>query len=207
MVVKDIIFDLGNVLVPFDWRIAVTGLIKYLPGDLAAKSESDPKLFALVVSDLIEALEIGSISFEGFHREIVLRTDLSADLLEFRRIWCDIFRLDHQMVNLGRELARRYGVWLASNTDEAHYEYIIGKFPELLFYKKAALSYKMGTKKPQRQYFIKALEMFQIKAKNSIFIDDIMENVQAAGKLGMVGIQFTTFESLSERLREYGVVT
>ena len=110
------------------------------------------------------------------------------------------------MVNLGHELSLRYGVWLASNTDEAHYEYIIGKFPELLFYKKAALSYEMGTKKPQRQYFVKALEMFQIKAENAIFIDDILENIEAARKLGIVGIQFTTFQSLSGRLREYGVV-
>ena len=206
MLVKDVIFDLGNVLVPFDWRIAVIRLLKYLPRDLADKSENDPKSFALVVSDLIEALEIGSIRFDEFHREVVSRTGLSADLVEFRRIWCDIFRLDHQMVNLGHELARRYGVWLASNTDETHYEYITGKFPELLFYEKAALSYKMGTRKPQPQYFIKALELFRINAENAIFIDDIMENIQAAGKLGIVGIQFTTFQSLSERLREYGVV-
>jgi HAD superfamily hydrolase (TIGR01509 family) len=206
MIVKDVIFDLGNVLVPFDWRIAVIRLLRYLPHDLADKSENDPKSFALVVSDLIEALEIGSIRFYEFHRQVVSRTGLSADLAEFRRIWCDIFRLDHQMVNLGHELSLRYGLWLASNTDEAHYKYIVGKFPELLFYKKAALSYEMGTKKPQRQYFVKALEMFQIKAENAIFIDDILENIEAARELGIVGIQFTTFQSLSELLREYGVV-
>ncbi len=205
MAIKDVIFDLGNVLVPFDWRIAVHRLLKYLPPDLAHKSENDPKTFAITIIDLIGALEIGSIKFDEFFREVVFRTGLTVELAEFKRIWCEIFQLDYQMTLLGRQLSERYGVWLASNTDEVHYNYIIQKFPEVLFYKRAALSYKMGTKKPELQYFVKALELFDIEPEHAIFIDDLMENVQAAEKLGITGIQFTTYEILSEELTRHGV--
>jgi len=89
------------------------------------------------------------------------------------------------MVNLGHELARRYGVWLASNTDETHYEYITGKFPELLFYEKAALSYKMGTRKPQPQYFIKALELFRINAENAILLTILWKTSKPPANWGL----------------------
>jgi len=205
MAIKDVIFDLGNVLVPFDWRIAVRRLLKYLPPDLAQKSENDPKTFAITIIDLIGALEIGSIKFDEFFRKVVFRTGLTVELEEFKRIWCEIFQLNHQMTSLGIKLSERYGVWLASNTDEVHYNYIIHKFPEVLFYKRAALSYKMGTKKPELQYFVKALKLFDIEPEHAIFIDDLKENVQAAEILGITGIQFTTYEVLSKELTMHGV--
>ncbi|MCX5872803.1 MAG: HAD family phosphatase [Deltaproteobacteria bacterium] len=205
MIITDVIFDLGNVLVPFDWRIAVHGLLEHLPRDLAEKAGKDPKVLALAISDIIEALEIGSINFEEFHGQVVARTGLTTDASQFRRIWCEIFSVDVEMTRLGQLLTRRYDVWLASNTDEAHFSYIIEKFPEVLFYKKAALSYKMGIMKPDQGYFVKALELFGIEPEQALFIDDLLENVQAARKLGITGIQFTNYRTLLGQLAELGL--
>ncbi len=205
MPVKNLIFDLGNVLVPFDWRIAVRRLLNYLPPDLAYESKNDPGAFARLIIDLIDDLEIGLISFDEFHSKVISRIGLSIDLAEFRDIWCGIFKPDHQMALLGQQLSRRYDSWLASNTDEAHYNYIIENFPEILFYKEAALSYKMGTKKPESKYFIDALELFCIKPEDSVFIDDLIENVRSAEKVGIMAIQFTNITSLLEELTKRGV--
>lgn len=205
MIITDVIFDLGNVLVPFDWRIAVHRLLEHLPKGLAKKAGKDPKVLALAIRDIIEALEIGSINFDEFHRQVVARTGLTADASQFRRIWCEIFSLDLEMTRLGQLLTRRYDVWLASNTDEAHFTYIVEKFPEVLFYKKAALSYKMGIMKPDQGYFVKALELFGIEPEQALFVDDLAENVQAARKLGITGIQFTNYRALLGQLAELGV--
>jgi glucose-1-phosphatase len=205
MKISDVIFDLGNVLVPFDWKIAVKRLLKYLPADIADDATGDPMTLAKAINDLVDKLEIGAISFQEFHRLIVLRIGLTADLKEFQEIWSQIFTLDQQMTRLGKSLTKRYGVWLASNTDEVHYDYIISNFPEILFYKGAALSYQMGTKKPEIEYFTKAIELFGIKPDQAVFIDDLSENVVGARKLGIVGIQFTNYPALLNELTRIGV--
>ncbi len=205
MVITDVIFDLGNVLVPFDWKIAVKRLLKYLPADIAENATRDPRTLAKAINDLVDKLEIGAISFEEFHRLVAFRIGLTADLNEFQRIWSQIFTLDQQMTRLGKSLTKRYGVWLASNTDEVHYEYITRNFPEILFYKKAALSYQMGTKKPAIEYFTKAIELFGIQPDHAVFVDDLVENVVAARKIGIVGLQFVNYSTLVYELTRTGV--
>lgn len=205
MVITDVIFDLGNVLVPFDWKIAVKRLLKYLPADIAQNAAADPRTLAKAINDLVDKLEIGAINFEEFHRLVVLRIGLTVDLKEFQRIWSQIFTLDQQMTRLGKSLTKRYGVWLASNTDEVHYEYITRNFPEILFYKKAALSYQMGTKKPEIEYFTKAIELFGIQPDHAVFVDDLAENVVAARKIGIVGLQFMNYSTLVYELTRIGV--
>ncbi|MGC8605750.1 MAG: HAD family hydrolase [Desulfomonilaceae bacterium] len=207
MAIKDIIFDLGNVLVPFDWNIAGRRLVKYLPPELARESEFDPKAFATTIIDLIEALEKGTMEFHEFFWKVVLKTGLTIEFNNFKLIWCDIFQIDQKMINLGKQLSGRYNVWLASNTNEAHYDFITTKFPEILFFKEAALSYRMGVKKPDLNYFVKALELFGISPENAIFVDDRLENVQAAEKIGIAGVVFTTFESLLVEFSRYNVIT
>jgi glucose-1-phosphatase len=205
MKISDVIFDLGNVLVPFDWKIAVKRLLNYLPADIAEKATRDPRTLAKAINDLVDKLEIGAISFGEFHRLVALRIGLTADLNEFQRIWSQIFTLDQQMTRLGKSLTKRYGVWLASNTDEVHYDYIIRNFPEILFYKGAALSYQMGTKKPEIEYFTKAIELFGIQPDQAVFIDDLSENVEGARKIGIVGIQFTNYPALVNELTRIGL--
>lgn len=205
MIISDVIFDLGNVLVPFDWKIAVKRLLKYLPADIAEDATRDPVTLAKAINDLVDKLEIGAISFQEFHGLVALRIGLTADLNEFQQIWSQIFTLDQQMTRLGKSLTKRYGVWLASNTDEVHYDYIIRSFPEILFYKGAALSYQMGTKKPELEYFTKAIELFGIQPDEAVFIDDLSENVVGAQKIGIVGIQFTNYPALVNELTRIGV--
>ncbi|MGC8657804.1 MAG: HAD family hydrolase [Desulfomonilaceae bacterium] len=206
MPIRNLIFDLGNVLVPFDWHIAVRRLLRHLPPDLAYESENDPAVFARRIIDLIDLLEKGLISFDDFYGKVLSRTGMTVELAEFRDIWCRIFKPDYQMTTLGQQLSKKYDTWLASNTDEAHFSYIIQNFPEIKFYKKAALSYKMGTKKPESEYFVKALELFCIDPEDSIFIDDLIENVRAAEKTGIIAIQFSNITSLVEELTKNGVV-
>lgn len=203
--ITDIVFDLGKVLVPFDWDIAFRRLRPHLPPKNAALLDHDGKALVNLVHDPSIELETGRIGFDDYRKTVteIIGVDLSGQ--EFRRIWCDIFRPDGEMISLGRGLSRHYGTWLASNTSQAHYDWIVENFPDVVFYGKAALSYELGVMKPSREYYSKALNMFGIEPGTAVFIDDLKENVDAAIQFGMKGIVFRGRDDLVQRLKRLDV--
>jgi putative hydrolase of the HAD superfamily len=204
-VISDILFDLGKVLVPFDWNIALGRLVRYLTPHHLSLVKKDREAFKSLFHEPSAALERGEIDFARFHTTVMDILDTRIPAKEFRRIWCDIFTLNRQMVELGRTLSDRYGTWLVSNTSRAHYDWILAKFPEIAFYKGAALSFELGVMKPAEEYYEKIIEKFGLDPTRCVFIDDLPENVEAAVQAGMWGIIFTGREQLVERLRELGI--
>jgi glucose-1-phosphatase len=203
--IKDILFDLGRVLVPFDWEIALRKLRPHLAPDLEQLSRTDEKVFSgLFIEDAVD-LEMGKIEFDQFHGRVSEKLNLPLDVERFRTIWCDIFRMDEEMVSLGESLSGRYRTWLASNTSRVHYEWILDRFPRVAFYRAAALSYELGVMKPSQRYYEKAVQYFGIEPHTAVFIDDLEENVEGSVRAGMHGIRFQTRNQLVEELRRLGV--
>jgi HAD superfamily hydrolase (TIGR01509 family) len=202
MRVRDILFDLGNVLVPFDWEIALGRLEPYLSEDLALLRKADRSAFEALFHDAATELETGRIDFAGFHEIMEGRLGVRIDSREFRDIWCNIFSLDERMAALAESLSTEYGVWLVSNTSRAHWRHIIAKWPRFSFFKGAALSFEMHCMKPSPEYYRRAVEMFGIDPALSVFIDDIQDNVDAAVRSGMIGILFRSREQLLTELHK-----
>lgn len=205
MRVRDILFDLGKVLVPFDWEIALGRLEPYLSEELSRLRKADRSAFEALFHDPATQLELGQIDFARFHEIMMGRLGVSIGSREFRDIWCNIFTLDERMADLAESLSTEYGVWLVSNTSRAHWRHIIAKWPRLSFFKGAALSFEMHCMKPSPEYYRKAVEMFGIDPTSSVFIDDIQENVDAAARSGMIGILFRGREQLLTELHNMGV--
>jgi len=203
--INDVLFDLGNVLVRFDWDIALRRLTQYLSPKLARLLRSDKQAFNKLFHEPGVALESGRISFDKFHEIMCDRLAIEMEKAEFCRIWCDIFQLDDDMAILGKELSKRYGTWLVSNTSEAHYQWIINKFPQILFFRGAALSYELGVMKPSEEYYSRLIQKFGIDPFRAVFIDDIQENVDAAINAGIAGIVFHDKQQLMIELEKLGV--
>jgi putative hydrolase of the HAD superfamily len=123
----------------------------------------------------------------------------------FKEIWCDIFTPDWSMVELGEELSKRYSTWLVSNTNSAHYEWLMEKYPRVGFYRDAGLSYELGAMKPDEIYYQRALERFGANANESVFIDDLEANVKAASRAGFHGVLFKDIHSLKRELASLGI--
>ena len=83
--------------------------------------------------------------------------------------------------------------------------FIKKKFPEILIFDEYVLSFEVGHMKPHPLIYIKALEKAGVKANESIFIDDIKENIEAAQNLGIGGILFGPQTNLEAELREKGL--
>lgn len=203
--ITDIVFDLGKVLVPFDWEIAFRRLRPHLPPKIATLLDHDKGAFVDLVREPSIELETGIIDFHAYRQIVTDILGMQLSQQEFRRIWCDIFRADQEMIFLGRYLSRHYRTWLASNTSKAHYEWIVESFPEVVFYRKAALSFELGVMKPSRVYYRKALDLFGIEPGSALFIDDLKENVDAAIQFGMIGILFRGRVELVQGLKELNV--
>jgi putative hydrolase of the HAD superfamily len=203
--INHILFDLGNVLVPVDWEMAFRNLLPHLPPGRAKLLREDRQAFVDLLSEPAIALETGVTNSDQFYGAVteILGTDLNRD--DFLEIWCNIFSLDESMVSLGKSLSRDYGTWLVSNTSRIHYEYIVEKFPGVLFYKDAALSCDLGVMKPAATYYEKAVQKFGIVPSQAVFIDDLQENVEGAMRAGITGIVFRNRKQLVEELQRLGV--
>lgn len=203
--IHHILFDLGNVLVPVNWDLAFNRLIPHLPKDLADLCATDRPAFQNLFTEPAMALETGKIEFHQFYRIMseVLQIDLDEET--FRNIFCRIFSLDQDMVKLGEFLSKRYGTWLVSNTSRVHYDYILETFPQVQFYRDAALSYEIGFMKPSPAYYDAAARKFSIDPSSAVFIDDLPENVDGAIAAGMTGIVFQNRRQLVRRLKTLGV--
>ena len=200
-----VLFDLGNVLVRFDWDIALRRLTPYLSPELVGVLRNDKQDFNKLFHEPDVALESGRISFDEFHEIMCNRLAIELEKAEFCRIWCDIFQLNEDMVIFGEQLSKKYGTWLVSNTSEAHYRWIINKFPRILFFRGAALSYELGVMKPSEEYYSRLIQKFGIDPFRAVFIDDIQENVDAAINAGIAGIVFHDKQQLMIELEKLGV--
>ena len=205
MTVEHILFDLGKVLVPFDWDRALRRLAPHLPPRTADLLHRDKNAFMDLIREPSLVLETGRMDFDAFEEVVSGILDMRLPAEMFRRIWCEIFRLDREMVALGHFLSKHYGTWLVSNTSRAHYEWIVESCPELVFYKNAALSYELGVMKPAREFYEKALNLFGIDPASAVFIDDLEENVKGAVRCGMIGIVFRGKGELVRRLEDLQV--
>lgn len=203
--ITNILFDLGNVLVPVHWERAIEQLLPHLSPEKAELLRSDRSAFQELIREPAVALETGQLELAGFYRAVSEILGLALPMDEFHRIWCDIFSLDEGMVSLGERLARKYGTWLLSNTSAAHYQWIIHRFPRVAFYRAAALSYELGVMKPARVYYERALHRLDIEPEQSVFVDDLPENVEGAIRTGIHGIVFTGRADFVRELRILGI--
>jgi glucose-1-phosphatase len=203
--INHILFDLGNVLVPVHWEIAFSKLLPHLPTEPARLLKEDRQAFMDLLNEPAIALETGVTNRDQFYGAVsdILGTDLNRN--DFLEIWCNIFSLDEGMILLGESLSQSYGTWLGSNTSRIHYEYIIGKFPRVTFYKGAALSFDLGVMKPSAAYYEKAIEKFGIDPFQAVFVDDLTENVEGAVRAGITGIVFRNRNQLAQELQRLGV--
>jgi putative hydrolase of the HAD superfamily len=203
--IHHIVFDLGNVLVRLDRETPFRRLLPHLPPDRAALAREDRAAFDNLIEEPAIALETGQIDFGTFHRRVcdILGISLGQDRLHV--MWCDMFHVDNDMVALGRRLSASYDTTLASNTSRVHYDWIIEKFPEVAFFRAAALSYELGVMKPARQYYEQAIDRFAIDPSRAVFIDDLEQNVAAAEQCGFNGIVFKDMQALVNELETLGV--
>ncbi|MBI4388130.1 MAG: HAD family phosphatase [Candidatus Omnitrophica bacterium] len=198
--IKAIFFDLGNVLVKFDAQIAVRKFANLL-------ETSEEEIWkAVFVSDLERAYSVGKVSSQDFFNSVSQHFQKPIAYEKFVDIWNDIFWANNGMETLVNGIAKRYPIYLISNTNELHFEFIKKNFQVLKHFLKCFPSHEVGHRKPDPGIFHHALQETKVLAKEAVFIDDIPEFVEAAQSVGMHGIHFESREKLEKDFQKLGII-
>jgi len=198
--IKAVFFDIGNVLLRFD-PAEVRRRI------LATLGKKPMGVLRLILSGrLVDDLERGRLPPRELYR--VFREDLGfpGDYASFRLLWCDHFTLNRDTQALLKKVARRTPVYLLSNTNHLHYEFIRKHyaFPRLI--SGAVLSFRLGLRKPGPGIYKAALRRARVQAREALFIDDMRANVRGARAVGMRALRYRGAKRLRQELRGLGLV-
>lgn len=193
--IKTFIFDLGNVIVPFEADSKIKSLQEFTrlkPEDVHEK---------VLLSEELRLFETGKISsLEVF--EFVKKTlDSEMSFEQFIENWNGIFILEPILSEdfIGK-LSKKYKLLILSDTNEIHFEFIKQNFPVLKFFDDFVLSYEVGVLKPSKEIFQIAVEKAGCLPEECFFTDDIEKNIAAAKNLGINTVQFISAEQFEKHL-------
>ena len=198
--IKAVLFDLGNVIIPVDFRRCHESLARVCPHP----PESVPKI--LGKSGLPKRFEQGEISPEDFVAETSRVLDMQITYDEFWEVWMRIFLPDTLIPeSLLEGLRRNHRLLLLSNTNSIHFQMARQRYPLLRHFDGYVLSYEVGILKPAPQIYQHAIARAGCQAEECLFIDDLAINVAAAREQGMNAVVFQSLDQLQDELRGRGL--
>ncbi len=184
--IKNVLFDIGKVLLSFERETTLREFARYS----ATIDERDFVFGDVFVDPYWEQMELGELSPREYYEHFCAKSGCRISFRHFLLIWTGHFTTTDEMVTYGRSLATRYRVFFFSNTDPIHIPPLFERFPSLLFFEGHALSWELGVRKPDPEFFHRGLAKFSLDATECLFVDDRPENTQTARRLGMQAVDF-----------------
>jgi putative hydrolase of the HAD superfamily len=198
--IEVILYDLGNVILPFNHFQIAEKLSRFS----RRKEFQDPsKVFSYLFDfekGAVNGYEVGKVSSSEFFQSLKEFLKLSLSFEEFVPVWNEIFIENEEVSQIILSQKGRRKLGLLSNTNPLHFDYILSKFSIIRVFDQWILSHKMGFKKPAVEIFQKAIEWASVEPRRILFIDDMKKHVEVAVSLGMQGVHFISGEQLREEL-------
>jgi putative hydrolase of the HAD superfamily len=183
--VKNIIFDLGNVLYDIDFEIMYKRFHELgIPNfeNHFTLNQSDPLFFDL---------EKGFIDEVTFCSRFNQLYNLSLNKDQIIEAWNSLligFR--EKSLDWLKSNQSNFSLFLYSNTNQPHQDYFLAQYTREIggdfnkLFKKPYYSHEMGMRKPDPASFKYILDQEGLKAAETLFIDDNEPNVAAAASVG-----------------------
>ena len=193
-----VVFDLGKVLVDFDYSIAAK--------KIAARSTNQIDDFHefLGSSPLLMRFETGQFNKHQFFSEVQKATGFGGNVDEFAEYFADIFTPIPQMLELHAELkSQKIPTYIFSNTNEIAVGHIRNKFPFFGGFDGYILSYEVGAMKPVGKIYDALERMTGRRGADIFYIDDRSENVEAAAARGWKMVLHETPEKTRDALQKF----
>ncbi len=174
--VDAIIFDIGNVLLRFDFSLVTQRIAPFC-------STAESSIHSLL-APLKDELESGRIEGEAFLQEASRIIGYTGERSLFRAAWQEIFTPIEATHRLVEQLHHTRPLFLLSNTNDLHAEYFLSRYPVFARFQDAVYSHECGLMKPAASIYEHALGKFGLRAEQVFFIDDLAPNVEAARAAG-----------------------
>ncbi|EQD42305.1 HAD-superfamily hydrolase [mine drainage metagenome] len=197
--VKDIIFDLGGVLLDYTEE-------QYY-GFLSKKYGLSKHKISKALNPMIERLEVGEMTIKQMRKQASKDFSIPNADLEWVRFFKSSAKPDMYMVSLAQRLKKRYRVSILSNVSRSRYIVARGLLIKRLGAYRIFTSCYMRMRKPNKQIYLAVLRALRAKPSETIFIDNLKANVVGAKRVGIKGIQFRNHSQITNALKRIGVDT
>jgi glucose-1-phosphatase len=187
--IRNIIFDFGGVICNIDIRITEQ---RFLDMGMRPFDPSNPRENMGIFNDL----ETGHLSPAGFRNALRIRFSQTYSDRELDDAWnALLLDIPESRIRTLEKIRSQYRIFLLSNTNEIHYRRYVEDFrtrygyPDFdALFEKAYFSYQLGLRKPDPAIFKYVLEKENLVPGETLFIDDTLQHVESASKLGIRGL-------------------
>jgi HAD superfamily hydrolase (TIGR01509 family) len=201
MKISVLVFDLGKVLVDFDYSIAARRIAPL------CKSPADPVKFFSQHAALLTSYELGQLTTAAFYNQVKAASGFSGTEAEFRTFFADIFTPIQPMIELQAELRKtRLPTYIFSNTNDLAVDHIRKRFPFFSDFDGYVLSYEHGAMKPSAKLYQIVERASGRRGGEILYIDDRPENVEAGVARGWHGILHESASTTREALQKLGLL-
>jgi putative hydrolase of the HAD superfamily len=207
--IQAVIFDIGKVLINYDFDIFVD---KVNPYSVLRRKEILDKISYGKVLKTDHLGKFDKDDFLEFLKQDLILKGVKKDQLGF--FWESLLIDENSAIkNIIKKINPDLNKLILSDIGVFHWEkakdYPIIKefFPNQI---QQVLSYKVGYVKPEREIFEEALSRYNLKPDQALFIDDREINTEGFKKLGGNAIQYNlendSLEDLAKELENFGVL-
>lgn len=200
--IKNIIFDLGGVIINLDTNKTITEFNKlsYMPFEAIYTQASQ--------SDIFDNLDKGLISDEEFFYEIRKQIHYEGHDHELLQAWnAMLLDVPEKRLDVLVQMKQNYNTFLLSNTCEPH----IAAFEHDLYLKHGVKNFndyfdevyyscRLGMRKPDKEIFEFVLKKNNLKPQETVFIDDSVQHVRGAGECGISAFLLPKGEEIGDFL-------
>ena len=199
--IRNIVFDIGNVLVRWDPVLIIERTF--------GKERTNEKLVRSIFpgNDIWIPLNLGRIT--AAEAMLSYRETLGFSEDETELLWHNVLdsqSLISETVEMMENLSNA-GFRIFALSDNVHeiVRYLKSHYEFWDLFDGAVISAEVGMLKPEEPIFRHLLSRFDLKADETVFMDDVPKNVSGAKALGIRAFQFTTADAAKEKLTQMGI--
>jgi len=197
---KVLAFDLGRVLFDFDYNIALNKIKDKIGIPV---QEIIRELFE---NDFGLSFEKGEVSPGEFYSRFKDTFKVSLSYECFVDVWCKIFSPQEEVIDLVRRLKGTYSLYLISNINELHFNYLLKEHPQVFsLFNELILSFKVKSVKPEEAIYQALKDTAGVGFEDIIYIDDRKDLITKAKDFNLQCLQFTSFNQLLKDLKNLGI--
>lgn len=199
--IKNIIFDLGNVLIEFN------------PHNFIEKNiplEDRDEVFHMIFKrkEWLE-LDRGTLSYDEVVRFFVTRFPQYENQIRkfFENKIIDCLKPIEENIEIVRELKKRdYKLYILSNFHYPAFKNVSEKWEFFKLFDGQVISSHSNLLKPEKEIYEEILGKYKLIPRETLFIDDSYENIEAGNKFGLHTIHLENYMELKKKLEEIGLI-